>query len=173
MIINIISDNSGGGAELLVRELHKIYLKRGIDSHVFYFSGDDTLLYKNETIFDLKKRDPRNILKIRKLLKKHSSKTNNLIVHSHLTWPFIYTVLASIRIKNISFIFTEHNTYNRRRKLKLNKHIERLFYKKFSKIICISEGVRNSLSEWLGRSFFEKIIVIKNGSRLFKYKSRS
>jgi len=41
-------------------------------------------------------------------------------------------------------------------------------YKKYKKIICISEAVKESLNDWLN-STKEKSIVINNGINLEKY----
>lgn len=174
MIINIISSNKKGGAELLVHELQKIFLKKGMDAFAYYFEGDSSILNKNEKILNIKPRDPRNIFKIRKILKKHKLQTSKpLIVHAHLTWPFFFTVLASLGLKNINLVYTEHSTYNKRRSLPFLKYIEYLFYSKFKKIICISEGVANSLNQWTNKKLTDRLEIIPNGSRVFDLLERS
>lgn len=40
MLVNIISSFKGGGAELLVRELHRVYLGYGMDVHAVYLDGN-------------------------------------------------------------------------------------------------------------------------------------
>lgn len=168
MIINFITSNKGGGAELLVHELHKQFMTTKNQCFSYYFDGDPSILTSNEKIFNLNRKNPINIIYIRKYLKHHLQKTKKpLIIHAHLTWPFFYSTLASLGLKNINLIYTEHSTYNKRRKIFIFKYIDRFFYSRFKKIICISDGVHNSLSKWVGPELSKRLIVIKNGSRLF------
>lgn len=173
MYLNIISRRKGGGAELLVHELHKIYLEQTLDSHAIYFVGKKNNLEKNEIIFGRNLRNPLNILRIRKILRDFSTKSpSNLIVHAHLTWPFIYTILASLGLKNIKFVYTEHSTTNKRRKIPLLWIFERMFYSRYNNIICISQGVHDSLAEWLGPKLSQRLITIPNGSRIYSLAKR-
>ncbi len=174
MIINIISSRKGGGAEMLVNELHKIYLKKRLPVHSIFFSGNYEKGDKDISIFKLNPRSPYNIFLLRKLIKKITKNyRNKIIIHSHLTWPFYYTVLALLGFSDIKLIYTEHNTYNKRRKIPLFFLLERFFYSKYSKIICISKGTHDSLSKWVGPKISNNLITIMNGSRIFKRKSRS
>lgn len=173
MYLNIISRRKGGGAELLVHELHKIYLEQTLDSHAIYFVGITTNLEKNEIIFGENLRNPLNILRIRKILKKFSTKNHsNLIVHAHLTWPFLYTTLASFGLSNIKLVYTEHSTVNKRRKIPLLWIIDRIFYSRYNRIICISQGVHDSLAQWLGPKLSQRLITIPNGSRIYSLAKR-
>ncbi|WP_028886464.1 glycosyltransferase family 4 protein [Teredinibacter turnerae] len=61
-------------------------------------------------------------------------------------------------------VFHEHNTSNRRRKYKLLKPIERLLYRRYSKVICISDSTKASLENWLG--FAENLEVVNNFSNI-------
>jgi hypothetical protein len=56
MIVNMISSNKGGGAKLLVHELHRIYLKQGLDSVAIYSTGCKEDLGDNEIILVLNPR---------------------------------------------------------------------------------------------------------------------
>lgn len=173
MYLNIISRRKGGGAELLVHELHKIYLGQNLNSYAVYFVGNRNNLCKNEIIFDGNLRNPLNILRIRKILRNFSTKNNNtLIVHAHLTWPFLYTTLASLGLKNIKLVYTEHNTINKRRKIPLLWIFERMVYSRYNSIICISQGVHDSLAEWLGPELSQRLITIPNGSRIYSLAKR-
>lgn len=49
MYLNIISRRKGGGAELLVHELHKIYLEQTLDSHAIYFVGKKIIWRKTKS----------------------------------------------------------------------------------------------------------------------------
>ncbi|WP_152207594.1 glycosyltransferase family 4 protein [Marinobacter changyiensis] len=172
-VLSFISSPSGGGAELLVRELHKIYKSKGFSSRVFYFNGILRDLDSDEQIMGVRTRDPLNIFRIRREIKKELLFVDKkLIVHAHLTWPFFYVALASLGLKNVIFIYTEHNTTNRRRRVPFLKYLERFFYSRYSRIICISEGVFSSLASWVGNILQKRLTIVPNGSRIFSFRSR-
>ena len=173
MIINIISSPKGGGAELLVRELHKLYKKKGFAAKAIYFSGSSEGLDQDELVLGVNPRSPLNIFRIRHLLKKYSRESGkDLKIHVHLTWPFFYVTLASLGVRGVTLFYTEHSTSNKRRKIPLFCYFERLLYSRFSRIICISEGVHASLSDWLGFTLSERLVTISNGSRIYPLAER-
>lgn len=166
--LHIISSPRGGGAELLVRELHKYNVSRNLDAHVIYFTGSSEGLGKNETVLGVNPRSFLNIFRVRKILKRLSSGTQgHLTVHLHLTWPFLYVTLASLGLSNIKLFYTEHSTTNKRRNIPLLWILERLLYARFSRIICISQGVEKALSNWVGPSIAKKLVTIPNGARIY------
>lgn len=59
------------------------------------------------------------------------------LVHSHL-FPSLYIALLT----TTPTVNTEHNPHYRRRDLPFVKTMESLFYRKYAKIVCISEGVQ-------------------------------
>ena len=172
-LINIISSPKGGGAELLVRELHKIYISQGLDAHVIYLNGSGEDLGKNETVLGVNPRNPLNIFRIRNLLKQLLKKTaGGLTVHVHLTWPFFYVTLASLGLGNIKLIYTEHSTTNKRRKIPLFWVFERLLYARYTRIICISQGVHDALVKWVGSRIAPRLVTVPNGSRIYSFVER-
>ena len=90
----------------------------------------------------------------------------------HLTWPFFFTTLALMGIKNVKLFFTEHDTTNKRRKIPFFYIIDRLFYSRYLSIICISKGVYNKLAEWVGIEIKKKLKIVYNGSRLYSLSRR-
>jgi glycosyltransferase involved in cell wall biosynthesis len=170
MIINIIPTIKGGGAEIIVRELHNIYLSKNLDAFTIYFTGDSKSLKKNEILLDLNYKNPLIILYLRKVIKKILRKANSnkrVIIHAHLTWAFFFTILAVVGLKNIKLFYTEHDTSNRRRKLFFFKIIDSFFYDFYSSVICISRGVYQSLVKWVGHDIKKRLVIIPNGSRIF------
>ena len=173
MILNIISSNKGGGAEILVNELHKLYLAKNLDSHVIYFSGNPKDIGKNQYLLGHNPRNPLVVLKLRKSIKKLLKKSKGeLIIHVHLTWPFFYVILAVIGIKNIKLFFTVHGK-DKRRKIPLFWIFEKIFYLKYTRIICISDTVLKSLIKWLKLKNQNRVIKIYNGSRIFSLLNRN
>lgn len=173
MIVNIISSPTGGGAELLVRDLHKLYKQKGFAAKAIYFSGFSEGLDQDELFFCVNPRSPFNIFRIRCLLKKYLTESEaDLKVHVHLTWPFFYVTLASLGLRGINLYYTEHNTSNRRRKVPIFRYFERLLYSRFRRIICISDGVRSSLACWVGPRIADRLVTIVNGSRIYPLATR-
>lgn len=174
MIINIIPTVEGGGAEIIVQEIHKIYLNKNIESHIIYFSGDSKNSGLNSTTLGLNRKNPFVIFYLRKTIKELiSNKKRKVIVHAHLTWAFFYTVLAVVGLKNIKLFYTEHDTTNRRRNIPFFKIIDRLFYSQYSHVICISQGVYRALAIWVGIKIKKKLVTVPNGSRIFPFYSRT
>ncbi len=174
MIINIIPTIEGGGAEIIVQEIHKIYLSKNLESHIIYFSGNSVNAGYNSTTIGLNRKNPLLVFYLRKAIKKLiGNKKKEIIIHAHLTWAFFYTVLAVVGLKNIKLCYTEHDTTNRRRNIPFFKIIDRLFYSRYSHVICISQGVYNALAEWVGLKIKKKLVTIPNGSRIFTLHSRT
>lgn len=172
-IINIISSLKGGGAETIVRELDQKYLSKGINSYVIYFSGKNDIIKKNYFYLDLNPRNPLSIFYIRKIFKQILKTTGkDLIIHAHLTWPFFFTVLSVLGLKNIKLFFTEHSTTNNRRKIPLFYLFDRLFYANYLNIICITKGVYEKLEKWVGLKIKERLKIVYNGSRLYSSYNR-
>lgn len=168
MLINIISSSEGGGAELLVRELHRIYAERGISSFAIYLTGNPTKLSVNEEVVGVNPRNPMNIFRIRKVLKSFLADFGEcLTVHVHLTWPFFYVAFAALGLRGIKLVYTEHNTTNRRRRIPFFWIFERFVYSRYSRIICISDGVYHSLEQWVGPKLTARLSTIHNGSRIY------
>lgn len=172
-IISIISSPKGGGAELLVRELHKINLGLKIDMCTVYLNGSADGLEQGEIVFGVNPRNPMNIFRIRKLLKHFLATTNDVLtVHVHLTWPFYYVAIASVGLRKLKLIYTEHSTTNRRRRIPLLSWFERLLYARYACVICISNGVYRSLGRWVGPKLQQRLVIIPNGSRIYALAAR-
>lgn len=173
IIVNVISSPSGGGAELLVRELHKFYRQRGFAAKAIYFSGFPECLDQDELVLGINPRSPFNIFRIRQLLKELLKESGaDLKVHVHLTWPFFYVTLASFGLRGIDLFYTEHSTSNRRRRVPIFRFFERLFYSRFRRIVCISDGVRSTLAHWVGPRISGRLVTIFNGSRIYPLATR-
>ena len=174
IVVNIISSIKGGGAEVIVNELDKVYLNKNLQSHVIYFKGDPENLKKNHFLLGLNPRNPISIFYIRKILKKLLMATDkDIIIHAHLTWPFFFTALAALGLKNLKLFFTEHDTTNKRRKIPFFYFIDRFFYSYYLNTICISRGVYLKLAKWVGFKIKKNLKVIYNGSRLYSLPKRS
>ncbi|WP_430967134.1 glycosyltransferase [Spongiimicrobium sp. 2-473A-2-J] len=173
-ILHIINSLEFGGAEKLLVDTLPVYVSKGLNADVL-------VLKEKETPFmlQLSKVQGVNILSIKKInglynplyiIKLLKYIQNYDIVHVHL-FPAIYWASLSSFLfrKRTCLVLTEHNTENRRRKLLIFKYLDRFIYRRYSKIIAISEAVRINLENHLG-SKFKNIVQINNGIDLNIFK---
>lgn len=176
-ILHIIPNLNTGGAQHLLKDL--LPLLNTIENNeikiaVFHRVGsyvEKKIEESGVEIHDMKisSRSPLAILKIRKLIKQFD------LVHSHLFPAHYYSIIANIGL-NKPLVFTEHSTNNKRRNYKFLKPVERWIYKRLDYVICISNGVKSSLTSWL-KVESNKFIIIENGLEVSffqnaEYKSR-
>ncbi|CAN8140131.1 Glycosyltransferase [uncultured Thiomicrorhabdus sp.] len=176
-VIQVITSPCGGGAELLVRELAKRLNSDYVVSKAIYFNttapcAQGLALESNEIDLNVGYKSFLSIFKLRKIFKEELKKTDKLIVHAHLTWPLLFVPIALMGLKDVKLIFTEHNTYNGRRKYPFFRFFERLIYSSYASIICISKGVQDAFCDWVGEMLCRRTRVISNGARFYSYKER-
>lgn len=166
-ILHITNNLWSGGVTTLLEELLSYFSKNNEVTLLLLGKNEEKyneeklknvkiIFLNQEKLYSLK-----NILKIRKLVKE------NDIIHSHLFPSQYITIIASLFL-NKKIITTEHNSWNKRRKYFIFKIIEKIIYKKYSKIITVSEAAKKNLIDWIGMK--EKIVAIPNGIDLEKYK---
>ena len=165
-LINVITKPSGGGAELLVRGLHEYLLKCGEHAYLVFLDDDKQALRDGEIGFPYGIYSIKNIFLLRNYVKGMKLQHKRVIVHAHLTWAQLFVVIACLGL-NVVLITTEHSTTNGRRPYRLFRFAERILYRSFQRIVCISDGVRESLEMWLGRRFAKKLVTIPNGARQY------
>lgn len=177
-ILHVINGLDAGGAEKLLEEsLPLLNQKKDLEIELLLLTKKNNVFLNNILESGIKvhyskyknPKNPLNIFYIRNIIKNG----NYDIVHGHL-FPTLYWIsLASIFIpKKIKFVFTEHNTYNRRMNIKLLRPIEKFIYSKFDKIICVSEEIKNNLKNWLkSEKINQRMEVIENGVNLDKFKN--
>jgi glycosyltransferase involved in cell wall biosynthesis len=175
-VIHVISSPCGGGAELLVRELVKRTHEQSISCKAIYFNYQKECAKKikfsdNEQSLDIGYRNPYAVIKLRKIFKSELVGYVSLIAHVHLTWPMFFVPLACLGLP-VKLVFTEHDTTNKRRNFSIFKNIEKIFYNWYHSIIAITDGVKDSLLDWLGSGVSVKISTILNGARFFSHKER-
>lgn len=167
-VLQVINSLSSGGAEKLLTDLCIAYLKQGVDVELALLNGQQTKFMERLIKIrpDIKIHvlgegkdmySPWHIFKLRKLLNQYD------IVHVHLFPSFYWVGFASFLGKVPAKLFyTEHNTTNRRRDHPLLKYIDKIIYKRYTKIISISDAVHKNLREHLGKQK-EKVFQINNG----------
>lgn len=169
-LLIVISSLEIGGAQKLVGDLIP-FLAQHFNVKVVVFKKTNSLIEqhieeKNVPIisFNIGTHSPLAIFKLRKLIKEAD------IVHSHLFPANYYSILANIGLKK-PIIFTEHSTYNKRRNYPALLPLERFVYKRFNKIVSISDATKLNLDNWLNlKDFPNKNIVVENGVDLSRFK---
>lgn len=167
-ILHITNNLWSGGVTTLLEELLSYFSKN--NEVTLLLLGKNEEKYNEEKLKNVKiifldqerLYSLKNILRIRKLIKE------NDIIHSHLFPSQYITVIASLLL-NKKIITTEHTTWNRRRNKMIFKLVEKFIYRKYSKIITVSEAAKRNLINWIGME--EKIVAIPNGIDLRKYKN--
>lgn len=88
--------------------------------------------------------NPLLVFKIIPYLKKYD------LIHAHL-FPVLYWVVLAkwISFSKKKIVYTEHNTNNKRREIKLFQKIDRIIYSGLHQIITISLEVDNKLKPGL------------------------
>lgn len=167
-ILQIINSLETGGAERLITETIPLLSKNGHKVDLLVLKNVETsflnALKKKQCcdIFTLGKSyyNPLYVFKMIKYIKSYD------IVHVHL-FPSQYFVAISSLFCNTGtkFIFTEHNTANSRINNVLFKQVDKLIYRFYSKIICISPQVKETLRYKLGLND-SKLLIIQNGINL-------
>lgn len=137
--------NLGHEVEVLVLDkscvsMRQIFEEQGIKVHI----GKYTNIY-----------NPFNIFLLRHYLQSYD------IIHVHL-WPSQLYVSIGKGLSNsyAKFITTEHNNFNKRRKLKFYRWVEQWMYSRFDVIVGVCEASRCNLLKWIKHS---RVIAISNG----------
>lgn len=169
-VLQIIGSLGIGGAEKLVVETVPLLVDNGVEVDVLLLNGKKTAFYDElkslnvTNIFSLGNTfySINYIFKIIPYLKKYD------IVHVHLFPAQYFVVLAKIlSFSNVKLIFTEHSTGNKRLNNSFFKYFENFIAKYYTKIICITDEVKNVLIKKLGLDPV-KLVTLENGVNLNK-----
>ena len=173
-VLFVINSLSSGGAEKLMEQMLPLMSKKiKVD---LLLLNDENSVYE-QTLTDArvniiypkykKPRNPLNIFFIKKIILNGDYD----VVHGHL-FPTSYWLSFARKLSRSSktkYLFTEHNTTNRRRKYKFFKLIDRFIYMQFDLIISCSENVHKNLMEWLSPKHSDKFVTINNGVNIDAY----
>lgn len=164
-ILHVITSLKTGGAEKLLVDLLPRLQKLGNEVDLLLFDGTKTPFYKylvksGIKIFSLTDGgnvyNPFNVIRLKKFISNYN------IIHTHNTACQYYVPIAKILFNaKCRLITTEHSSNNRRRNNNLLRVIDKYIYKKYSKIIAISNSAKDKLISHLG--YNQNIQVIYNG----------
>ena len=163
-IVHVINQLSGGGAERLVPQIQAEHRKAGLDSWVIGMGAEPTLQGKAIISFGKPVRRWRQPLQLRWALHRLEEQVGRIdILHTHLTQSQLFGPWAAGGLKRRpKLVTTEHDTAHRRLGTWWGKPFDRRIYRRYSRIACISEAVRDMLVHWQPQTS-GKLVVIPNG----------
>ena len=104
--------------------------------------------------------NPLFILKLVKMMRNYD------IVHTHNTAPQLFAAIGSV-VCSVVLVTTEHTTSNRRRDWKWYTPIDRWMYKRYNKVICISNQAEENLKAF--HPSLKNVCTIYNGVDVQKF----
>lgn len=163
-IAHLIGGLSTGGAEALVADMAIELCRGGVDVSITTLGSAtgvpaDRARQEGIRITELKRRrwDPRLLRSVMDCF------SENDVVHVHLFPSLYWAALVSVRSRT-PWVYTEHNSSNRRRGKPLLYGLERFAYSRASEIVAISSGVRDALEEHFGEIGIPgHMLVVPNG----------
>lgn len=163
-VLYLINNLDGGGAEKLVSELVSL-LNKKIHIDIVLLNNENGKYFKklksqgiNISVLSLHKYSTKIIFK----LIRHIKNNNYDVIHVHLFPSLYYGAILSFFSKN-RFIFTEHSTSNKRRKLLIFRILDTIIYNRYETITCISDATKVNLSNFLLSTKKLNLRVIPNG----------
>lgn len=168
-ILHVINSLATGGAEKLLLDTLPLYQEKLIVTDLLVLNGFEYPFLKELKELDCCKifsfgntsvYNPIHIFKLLPYLRKYD------IIHVHLFPAQYWIILAKIiSFSKVKLVFTEHNTSNRRLENKIFSFVDRIIYKGYSKVICITQEIKEILLNHTGLNS-SKFIVIENGVNL-------
>ncbi|MDQ0478167.1 glycosyltransferase [Chryseobacterium sp. MDT2-18] len=155
---------TSGGARFVVNLVKKL-AERNIDCQLLLIDGAkshflDELNLANIKIISLDD-GVKNRYRFKYIRKIAYFMTDFDLVHVHV-FPSSYMVAAATLLKkDVTVVFTEHNSYNRRATNWVFKLIEKFVYSRFNKIICLSDQVLKFVTQNLSIPL-ENLCIIEN-----------
>lgn len=164
-LLHVINNLRCGGAEVLLRDSLPVMRDRGIDASVMLLSDSGAEIREEIVSMGfsvLSSRagslmSPGQLPWIRRLLRNAEPD----IVHVHL-FPSLYWMALARPPKGPPMVCTEHSTTNRRRGHPCLRTLETLVYRRYDRIVCISEGVRGALLSWIP-ALSSRTVTVHNG----------
>ena len=167
-ILYVITSLLTGGAEKLVVDLIPKLIEKGHQVDLAVFNAKETPLMKQLEKCQVCKihklgnsfYDIRHIFKLRHIMKDYD------IIHTHNSSPQLFAAIANLGLHK-KLVTTEHNTFNRKRNNVFMRTVDHWMYKKYDRIVCISDRAAENLMVYLGTN--SRIQTIYNGIDVEQY----
>lgn len=168
-VLHIINALGRGGAEVLLRDGLKYSNDKYYEYHYIYIKSHPNDMAKEVTaqggkVLSLKADGLFQLIFVPYKIRKYVKRNSIDIIHSHLT---VSGILArvSFLFTNIPVVHTEHNIIDRYPYLLRKIHI--ILWKRFSKVIAISDDVKENIDKNIKNNINSEIIY--NGIDLEYY----
>lgn len=167
-LLYIVESFECGGVEEFVKNLATTLCTHRYDVSILYIGTRPTTLSayaerKGVQVYTTGYNSRYNLLNILyyiRFMRKHTFD----VVHVNHLFPQMYVAVASLCIPgHTQFITTEHASFNKKRKVPLFKYIDTLFYRRYTKVISVSQSVRDNLTQWLPIRDTSRFEYIYNG----------
>lgn len=172
-VLQIINSHSDavGGAERLAVQIHRGCMEAGVDAHLLCLMKAPARA--RDKTYSLRFNTPYHPAVLARLVRFLSQpKWRDVdVIHVHL-FPAQLLVALAVRLAGLRapLITTEHSTFNRRRQMPGAKAVDRFYYRFYEKVVCISDGTRAAMGEWLPE-LSSRLVTIFNGIDVSRYAS--
>lgn len=167
LLYEIIQHLKPGGIEKLVVDIMK-YKQTGVKVFIVVLEGNDCD-YKltwpelhdfDDSLIFINKKPGFDVMAIKKIRKIISNPAQNIAIHTHHLGPLVYGGLASMGLRSVNHVHTEHDAWHLQDKKQLlfTKLILKL---KHVRVVADAKIVKFELATVLGRKL--EIVVIENG----------
>lgn len=173
-IVHYINNLGSGGAEKLLSDILPLIKKKGMEVELMIANSDAsvekyTKIVESHNIkitsFKVSFYNPIQVFS----LVRYVTKNKIDMIHAHLFPTQYWLAIASFFFNSkVKLIKTEHSVFNERKNYKFLRPLERFIYRRYDKIIAITEEVRSNLSDWLGK---EDVVTIPNGVNIEQIKN--
>lgn len=149
-----------GGAERLILDLARHAREQPVPVITWWGTDNSLVDLYPPTAIELIALRPFRLVALKRAI---GALRNADVVHFHL----FHSQYLSVFICRPS-VFTEHGTWNRRRQYPWMRPIERWCYRKFDRVVGVSDGVARALMNWLADNL-PNIVTITNGIDLSRF----
>lgn len=171
-ILHVITSLYIGGAEKLMVDLLPRMREQGHQVELCIFDGTPTPFFEQLQRTGIKINwfhkggsvyNPLNIYHLWHLMHKGWD-----VVHTHNTAPQLFAAFGGM-LCSVVLVTTEHNTSNRRRNWKWYAWLDRWMFRKYKKVICISDQAAINHCKHVSENDSKNVCTIYNGIDYHKY----
>ncbi|MBA80002.1 MULTISPECIES: glycosyltransferase [unclassified Leeuwenhoekiella] len=176
-ILFVINNLITGGAERMLTDTLLHLDRENLQVDLVLLSKKETFLKEQLhqagqiNLIELQHQSPYNLLGVWELNRILKNKTYDLI-HVHLLPSLYYVRLAMVLTQSHSkLIYTEHCPIVKKRQNLLFRYIDLWCYRGISKVLCVSQAVKESVISHLKTKDTFKYVVLNNALNLSRYQN--
>lgn len=173
-ILHVITSLEIGGAEKLMVDLIPRLKSPEIEVDLLVFNPTRTIFteqLEEQGIKVMRLSNSANVYNLLNIFRLIPIIRQYDIIHTHNTACQLFVPIAKVlSFAKCRLITTEHSTHNRRRGKILLKMVDIWMYRRYKRVICVSDKVEQSLKTHLkGKANCAKLITINNGVNVDKF----